>query len=124
MCLDLSVLLSNLQMEKTVEIDENSGILKDLERLRSGPLDPMLGSSHDGGSHEEGSPDGLSAFALQGGNPLLEKLGLFMKDDEDDDEHHDVVDQEEEDKLAHVDDESGEAGVTEIDVEDGEIDID
>ncbi|KAH9329584.1 hypothetical protein KI387_001692, partial [Taxus chinensis] len=72
------------QMEKTVEIDENSQILKDLEMLRTSQPD------HVPSSGDETSPghsqDGLASFPLHGGNPL-EQLGLFMKvDDEDEDE--------------------------------------
>lgn len=67
-------------MERTVEINENDNILKDLERLGySQGISPRI---------EIGSPasglEGLGVFA--GGNPL-ERLGLFMKDEDlDDDE--------------------------------------
>ncbi|KAG0629484.1 hypothetical protein M758_1G107600 [Ceratodon purpureus] len=116
------------RMEKTVEIDENSAILNDLERLRSGPLESMLGSAHDVGNHEEGSPDGSSTIALQGGSNPLEQLGLFMRNEEDEDEPHDDEDEE-------MDGESAEAvkadaagdedeAVDVEDVEDGEIDVD
>ncbi|OEL15692.1 Transcription factor GTE8 [Dichanthelium oligosanthes] len=67
------------EMEKTVDINEGSHFLKDLEMLGSvtgeqipnyvGEMSPM--------------PDSLG-FQM-GGNPL-EKLGLYMKNDEDDDE--------------------------------------
>ena len=63
-------------MEKTVEIDENTQVLKDLEMLRSSQLD------HIPSSGDETSPvrsqDELAPFPLQGRNPL-EQLGLFMK---------------------------------------------
>ncbi|KAL3526154.1 hypothetical protein ACH5RR_014526 [Cinchona calisaya] len=73
-----------LQMEKTVEINENSRFLEDLEMLRSGPLE-QLPSSVD-----ETSPDHLqeelgSCFKFGGHNPL-EQLGLYMKVDEEDEE--------------------------------------
>ncbi|XP_027101957.1 transcription factor GTE8-like isoform X2 [Coffea arabica] len=73
-----------LQMEKTVEINENSRFLEDLEMLRSGPLE-QLPSSVD-----ETSPDHLqegfgSCFKFGGNNPL-EQLGLYMKVDEEDEE--------------------------------------
>ena len=70
-------------MEKTVEIDENSQFLEDLEMLRA--------------SHNEDTPSfreetildvsqDVYNFKLQGNNPL-EQLGLYMKvDDEDDKE--------------------------------------
>lgn len=75
------VLLQN--MEKTVEIDENSEILKDLERFGSAPPEHIPSPGDEANLVH---PDGLSAFHLQGGNPL-EQLGLFMKGDDDDEEH-------------------------------------
>ncbi|KAL3526322.1 hypothetical protein ACH5RR_010978 [Cinchona calisaya] len=73
-----------LQMEKTVEINENSRFLEDLEMLRVGPLE-QLHSSVD-----ETSPDDLreglgSCFKFGGDNPL-EQLGLYMKVDDEDEE--------------------------------------
>jgi hypothetical protein len=117
-----------MQMEKTVEIDENNAILKDLERLRSGPLESMLGSAHDVDSHEEGSPDGSSTIALQGGSNPLEQLGLFMRNDEDEDDPHDDEDEEMDGESAEAV-KAGAAGdedepVDVEDVEDGEIDVD
>ncbi|KAL2653949.1 hypothetical protein R1flu_022077 [Riccia fluitans] len=76
------------QMEKTVEIDENSEILKDLEMLRTASMDHLPSSGED--SPDSDSPDGLPDFALQGGNPL-ERLGLFMKNDEDDEDEEEHV---------------------------------
>lgn len=136
-------------MEKTVEIDENSAILKDLERLRSGPLDAMLGAAHDAGHHSDGSPDGSSTIALQGGGNALERLGLFIRDDEDDDEPHEdegEVHPPDNGEEMEIDREKGEELETEsveeavvaadaptttqpsspekVDVEDGEIDVD
>nr|XP_024390485.1 inner centromere protein A-like [Physcomitrium patens] len=113
------------QMERTVEIDENSGILKDLERLRSGPLEAMLGSVHDAGNGEEGSPDGSSTIALQGGSNPLEQLGLFMRnDDEEEDEDADVDGEDEmEVECGEAREEGGEEDEV-VDVEDGEIDVD
>ncbi|KAL3685919.1 hypothetical protein R1sor_003941 [Riccia sorocarpa] len=99
------------QMEKTVEIDENSEILKDLEMLRTASMDHLLSSGED--SPDTDSPDGLPDFSLQGGNPL-ERLGLFMKNDEDDDEEEERVVLKASPHRA-----DGEGGV---DVEEGEID--
>lgn len=123
-----------VQMERTVEIDENSAILNDLERLKSGPLDSMLGST-DAGNREEGSPDGSSTIALQGGSNPLEQLGLFMRDDEDDDDEYNDKPHDEEDEemdgdsalvtkkeVAAAGDEEETVDVE--DVEDGEIDVD
>lgn len=126
------------RMERTVEIDENSAILNDLERLKSGPLESMLGSV-DAGNHDEGSPDGSSTIALQGGSNPLEQLGLFMKgDDEDDEEYNDKPHEDEDEEMdgesAQVprkDDAAAPAptgdedeAVDVEDVEDGEIDVD
>lgn len=67
-------------MEKTVEINESSQFLEDLEMLSAvqGEQFPSF--------KEETSPDhpqsGLGSFKLQG-NPL-EQLGLYMKDDDED----------------------------------------
>ncbi|XP_035542481.1 transcription factor GTE10-like isoform X2 [Juglans regia] len=72
-----------LKMEKTVDINENSQFMEDLE---------MLTAAHD--EHlqsftEETSPDhsenGFGSFKLQGSNPL-EQLGLYMKVDDEDEE--------------------------------------
>lgn len=73
-----------LQMEKTVEINENSVILKELEMFQGVPLD------HVPNTVDENSPDqsldGIGGFKLGGPNPL-EQLGLFMKVDDDDEEY-------------------------------------
>lgn len=110
-----------MQMERTVEIDENSGILKDLERLRSVPLEAMLGGGHDAGNGDEGSADGSSTIALQGGSNPLEQLGLYMRNDDDEEEAH-------EEEEGEMDGESAQAVKTDeedevVDVEDGEIDV-
>ncbi|CAK9191335.1 unnamed protein product [Sphagnum troendelagicum] len=114
------------QMEKTVEIDENSEILKDLERLRSVPMEQVLGSSGEEGSPNGGSSDGLPTYPLQGGNPL-ERLGLFMKDDEDEDVHQGDIedvqaDSHEEPVRSEPNQAEGKPTGTDVDVEEGEID--
>ncbi|XP_030476905.1 transcription factor GTE8-like [Syzygium oleosum] len=72
-----------LKMEKTVEINENSRFLEDLEMLRTAP------GEHLPSSADETSPDhnleALGSFKLGGSNPL-EQLGLFMKADEEEEE--------------------------------------
>lgn len=74
---------SLLKMEKTVDINENSLILKDLEMLRSVPGEPAPSSV------DETSPchssDGIGGFKLGGSNPL-EQLGLYMKVDDEEEE--------------------------------------
>ncbi|KAL1564281.1 transcription factor GTE9-like [Salvia divinorum] len=73
-----------LKMEKTVEINENSRFLEDLEMLRTAPPEQLvLASSVDDTSPEE-SQDGFGSFKF--GNNPLEQLGLYMKMDDDDDE--------------------------------------
>ncbi|XP_057996380.1 transcription factor GTE8 isoform X2 [Hevea brasiliensis] len=72
-----------LKMEKTVEINENSRFLEDLEMLRTAPAE-HLPSSVDETSPDH-SQDGLGGLKFRGCNPL-EQLGLFMKQDDEDDE--------------------------------------
>ncbi|KAJ7970695.1 Transcription factor like [Quillaja saponaria] len=72
-----------LQMEKTVEINENSRFLEDLEMLRAAPAE-QLPSSVDETSPEH-SLDALGSFKFGGSNPL-EQLGLYMKVDEEEEE--------------------------------------
>ncbi|KAK8673452.1 hypothetical protein V6N13_111787 [Hibiscus sabdariffa] len=69
-----------LKMEKTVEINENSRFLKDLEMLRAAPVE-HLPSSVDETSLEH-SQVGLGSFKFGSNNPL-EQLGLYMKKDEE-----------------------------------------
>ncbi|KAF9667989.1 hypothetical protein SADUNF_Sadunf15G0080200 [Salix dunnii] len=73
-----------LQMEKTVDINENSQFMEDLEMLRTAH-DEQLPSFT-----EETSPDlsenRLGSFKLQGSNNPLEQLGLYMKEDEEEEE--------------------------------------
>lgn len=89
------------KMEKTVEINENSRFLEDLELLRAAPAE-HLPSSVDETSPDH-SQDGLSGFRFVGSNPL-EQLGLYMKvdDEEEDGEPHsppDVVNDVEEGEI-------------------------
>ncbi|KAL6960461.1 hypothetical protein U1Q18_038224 [Sarracenia purpurea var. burkii] len=70
-------------MEKTVEINENSRFLKDLEMLRTA-LPEQLPSSVDETSPDH-SQDGLGSFKFGGSNPL-EQLGLYMKVDDEEEE--------------------------------------
>lgn len=72
-----------LQMEKTVEINENSKFLEDLEMLTAVPSE-QLHSSVDETSPDH-SQDGLGSFKFGGSNPL-EQLGLYMKVDDDEEE--------------------------------------
>ncbi|KAK4392900.1 Transcription factor GTE8 [Sesamum angolense] len=72
-----------LKMEKTVEINENSRFLEDLEMLRA-VAPEQLPSSVDETSPDH-SPDGFGSFKFGGSNPL-EQLGLYMKADDEEEE--------------------------------------
>lgn len=91
-----------MQMEKTVEINESTLFLKDLDVLRTVPGEHLPNSV--GETSSDHSPEDISGFKLGGSNPL-EQLGLYMKVD-DDDEDEDVEPN----------------GATANDAEDGEID--
>ncbi|KAI3901879.1 hypothetical protein MKW92_037403 [Papaver armeniacum] len=70
------------KMEKTVEINENCRFLEDLEMLRSAPSADLLPSSVD-----ETSPDhSEDIFNFHGMSNPLERLGLYMKMDDDEEE--------------------------------------
>nr|GEU82719.1 hypothetical protein [Tanacetum cinerariifolium]GEW11897.1 hypothetical protein [Tanacetum cinerariifolium] len=69
-----------LKIEKTVEIDETSRFIEDLEMLRSSNPD-QLAISVDETSPDHGSLDALGSFNFGSSNPL-EQLGLYMKRDE------------------------------------------
>ncbi|XP_050223150.1 transcription factor GTE10-like [Mercurialis annua] len=96
------------QMEKTVDINENSQFMEDLEMLRTTAHDEELPSFI-----EETSAD----FMLQG-SKALEQLGLYMK--KDDEEEEEVEAPESVSELVK----DVEEGVSELvkDVEEGEVD--
>ncbi|KAI4375369.1 hypothetical protein MLD38_013249 [Melastoma candidum] len=73
-----------LKMEKTVHIDESSSFLEDLEMLKAAAPVENLPSSADETSPDH-TLDGFGSFKLGGTNPL-EQLGLFMKEDEEEEE--------------------------------------
>ncbi|XP_078435278.1 transcription factor GTE10-like [Wolffia australiana] len=82
-----------LEMEKTAEIGESGRFLKDLEML--GGVDEHLPTSMCETSPELADSDGggdgpLGGFKFSGSNPL-EKLGLYMKADEEEDETEDAA---------------------------------
>lgn len=72
-----------LQMEQSVELNENAKFLKDLELLKTVNTDHFTNAIEEDGP--DVSHDGLRSFSFEGSNPL-EQLGLFMKQDEDEDE--------------------------------------
>lgn len=88
-------------MEKTVEISNDCRILKDLEMLRTVPAEHVPSSVDE--TSPDLSPDGMGGFKLGGCNPL-EQLGLYMKEDDEEEE------------------ECEPSGVPVNDVEEGEID--
>nr|XP_043616526.1 transcription factor GTE9-like [Erigeron canadensis] len=101
-----------LKVEETVEIDETSRFLKDLDMLRTADNDQPLPSYLDEISPELESQDGLGSFKFGASNPL-EQLGLYMKRDEHE--------EEEEIELEPVSTVGDEPGVINNDVEEGEI---
>ncbi|KAI8541360.1 hypothetical protein RHMOL_Rhmol08G0054300 [Rhododendron molle] len=70
------------KMEKTIEINENSRFLKDLELLSAVPPEQLPSPDETSPDH---SQDGLGSFKFGGSNPL-EQLGLYMKLDEEEEE--------------------------------------
>ncbi|XP_028766158.1 transcription factor GTE10-like [Neltuma alba] len=75
-------------MEKTVDINENSQLLKDLEMLG------IVNNEHLPSFPEKARPDhllnGLSSFKLKVGSDPLGQLGLCMKFDDDEDENDEL----------------------------------
>lgn len=72
-----------LKMEKTVDINENSQFMEDLEMLRAAHDENLPSLTKE--MSPEHSQDAFSSFKLQGSNPL-EQLGLYMKVDDEDEE--------------------------------------
>ncbi|XP_071702454.1 transcription factor GTE9-like [Rutidosis leptorrhynchoides] len=97
-----------LKIEKTVEIDETSRFIEDLEMLRSVNTEQMSISA-DEISPDHGSLDALGSFNFGGSNPL-EQLGLYMKRDEHEEDDGEL-------ELPSV-----VPGGMNMDVEEGEID--
>ncbi|KAK8593052.1 hypothetical protein V6N13_043333 [Hibiscus sabdariffa] len=77
-----------LKVEKTIEINENARFLEDLEMLRAAPAEQLPSSVDE--TSPSNSQDGLGSFKFGGCNPL-EQLGLFMKDDEGEEDDHDEL---------------------------------
>ncbi|XP_051116565.1 transcription factor GTE10-like isoform X3 [Andrographis paniculata] len=72
------------QMEKTVDINENSQFMEDLEMLKSGTVEKIQGLEDD--ASPESCQMGLGSFKFQASSNPLEQLGLYMKNDEEEDE--------------------------------------
>lgn len=76
-----------LQMEKTVEINENCRFMEDLEMLSAAPAEQLQSFVDDAATTPDLlSQDGLGSFNFQGSSNPLEQLGLYMKADDDDDD--------------------------------------
>lgn len=75
-----------LKMEKTVEINENSQFMEDLELFRAAPDEQLERFT------EETSPghsqNGLGSFKFKASSNPLEQLGLYMKGDDEDEEEN------------------------------------
>ncbi|GFP85044.1 transcription factor gte9 [Phtheirospermum japonicum] len=74
-----------LKIEKTVEINESSQFMEDLEMFRSAPDEPLLQSFIEAASPEN-SQNGLGSFKFQASSNPLEQLGLYMKNDDEEEE--------------------------------------
>ncbi|KAL1206029.1 Transcription factor GTE9 [Cardamine amara subsp. amara] len=73
-----------MEMEQSVELNENAKFLEDLELLKTVNTDHLTNAIEEDGA--DVSHDGLlRSFSFGGSNPL-EQLGLFMKQDEDEEE--------------------------------------
>ncbi|KAK6153942.1 hypothetical protein DH2020_013581 [Rehmannia glutinosa] len=86
-CFDFVKFSLALMMEKTVEINENSQFMEDLEMFRS--QDEPLQSFIEAASPEN-SQNGLGSFKFQASSNPLEQLGLYMKNDEEEEEEEEV----------------------------------
>ncbi|XP_022965622.1 transcription factor GTE10-like isoform X1 [Cucurbita maxima] len=73
-----------LKMERTVDINENSQFMEDLEMLRASNDDQLPNFTEK--SSPEYSQNEYGSFKLKGSNPL-EQLGLYMKVDDEEEEY-------------------------------------
>lgn len=74
------------QMEKTVEMDETDDFMKDLQMLGSVPADRLSNVCEFSPSH---SQEGSTILPFNCTNPL-QQLGLFMKEDDEEDEQETI----------------------------------
>lgn len=78
------------KMEKTVDINENSQFMEDLEMLRVAEGEDLPNFLEETESPDR-SENHLGSFKLQNSSNPLEQLGLYMKvDDEDEDEESEL----------------------------------
>ncbi|XP_073296713.1 transcription factor GTE8-like [Primulina huaijiensis] len=71
------------KMERTVEINENSRFMEDLEMFRAAPDEHLQNFSEES---PENSENCHGSFKFQASCNPLEQLGLYMKNDEEDEE--------------------------------------
>lgn len=76
------------QMAKTVDINENSQFMEDLEMFRSAPDEQLVNFIEE--TSPELSQTGLGSFKFQGSSNPLEQLGLYMKKDDEEEEETDL----------------------------------
>lgn len=74
------------KMEKTVEINENCQFMEDLEMLTAAPADNLSSFIDDASPHDSQNGGGLGSFRFRANSNPLEQLGLYMKDDGEDEE--------------------------------------
>ncbi|KAJ8449604.1 hypothetical protein Cgig2_005626 [Carnegiea gigantea] len=74
------------KMEKTVEINENCQFMEDLEMLTAAPPDNLSSFIDDASPHDSQNGGGLGSFRFRANSNPLEQLGLYMKDDGEDEE--------------------------------------
>ena len=80
-------------MEKTVDINENSQFIEDLEMLSAAPAEHLQSFVDD--ATPDLSQDGLGSFKFHGSINPLEQLGLYMKmDDEEEEEEEEEAEPE------------------------------
>ncbi|KAK4804837.1 hypothetical protein SAY86_004654 [Trapa natans] len=72
------------QMEKTVDMNQNSGFMEDLELLRAAKDESMPSFLEEAAA--DLSDNGLGSFNFRVNSNPLEQLGLYMKADEEDEE--------------------------------------
>lgn len=75
-----------VQMEKTVDINENCQFMEDLEMLSTAPADNLSSFIGDTSPNDSENGGGLGSFRFRGNSNPLEQLGLYRKDDDEEEE--------------------------------------
>ncbi|CAN4085331.1 unnamed protein product [Withania somnifera] len=75
------------KMEKTVEINENSRFMEDLELFRAAPDEQLESFIETSPGHSENI---LGSFKFKASSNPLEQLGLYMKEEDDEEEEEAV----------------------------------